>query len=523
MTPKGIVVAGHPETAAAAAAMLAEGGNAFDAALAALSAACVAEPVLASLGGGGFLLARPSAGGAATPGNGAPVLYDFFTQTPKTRQDPAEMDFFPVVADFGPTIQEFHIGMGSIATPGLVRGLFRIHRDLCSMPMARIVEPAIGLARKGIRINRLQAYIMDIVGAIYLHGEASRKVFGSRKHSGRLIGEGEVLAFPGLADTLDALAREGEDLFYRGDIARALVAACREGGGNLTRDDLESYGVVKRQPLELAYREARLYTNPPPSTGGLLIGFALELLKGASLDETRFGSESHLLRLANAMALTNKARIDSGLDGSESAATAMLAPWFLAVYRDQVMGRPSFMRGTTHISVIDAAGNAAALTISNGEGCGFVIPGTDVMINNMLGEADTQPHGFHRWRPDTRISSMMAPTLVTEAEGATIALGSGGSNRLRTAMLQVILNLLEFAMPIDEAVAAPRIHVEDGLLSLEPGFGEPEMSALRRVFPEIKMWGEKNLFFGGVHAARAQKGLFTGGGDSRRGGVTLAV
>ena len=161
MTSKGAIAAGHPETARAAAAILAEGGNAFDAVLAGLCAACVAEPVLISLGGGGFLLAR-RAGGEA-------VLYDFFAQTPKVRRAEAEVDFFPIVADFGTAQQEFHIGMGSIAVPGTVKGLFRVHRDLGSMPMARIVEPAAALARaevmpKAERLTPPSGHIGMVVG-----------------------------------------------------------------------------------------------------------------------------------------------------------------------------------------------------------------------------------------------------------------------------------------------------------------------------------------------------------------------
>ena len=127
--------AGHPVTAQAAATILEAGGNAFDAAVAALLASCVAEPVLASLGGGGFLLVLPA--------GGEPVVYDFFAQTPRRRRPEAELDFYPILADFGSAQQEFHIGLGSVATPGTVRGLFRIHRELCRLPLAEIATPAL--------------------------------------------------------------------------------------------------------------------------------------------------------------------------------------------------------------------------------------------------------------------------------------------------------------------------------------------------------------------------------------------
>ena len=516
MTSKGAIAAGHPETARAAAAILAEGGNAFDAVLAGLCAACVAEPVLISLGGGGFLLAR-RAGGEA-------VLYDFFAQTPKVRRAEAEVDFFPIVADFGTAQQEFHIGMGSIAVPGTVKGLFRVHRDLGSMPMARIVEPAAALARDGFRVDRLLAYIFRIVGKIYGSNAACRAVFGSREHPGELMGEGELFTLPGFADTVEALAREGEDLFYRGDIARTVIEDCRTSGGTLTGADLEGYEVVLRTPLELTYGGARLFTNPPPASGGILIAFALELLKEADLAAAGFGSAAHLERLARSMALTNKARIESRLHESD-APESLLDPAFLDAYRRQVLGRPAARHGTTHISVIDADGNTASLSVSNGEGSGYLIPGTGIMLNNLLGEDDINPHGFHRWPVDQRMCSMMAPTVVVEADGATAALGSGGSNRIRTAILQVLLNLLEFGMSIEDAVARPRIHFENDLLSIEDGFDADQLAAVLKTFPNTEVWEEKNLFFGGVHAVRfdAGAGRFDGAGDLRRGGVTLIV
>ncbi len=516
METKGIIAAGHPETAAAAAAILEEGGNAFDAALAGMCAACVAEPVLASLGGGGFLL--------ASPGAGRPVLYDFFPQTPKARKPEAE--FFAILADFGPAQQEFHIGMGSMATPGTVKGMFRVLDDLGSMPMARIVEPAIALARGGVRINALQAYILEVVASIYGSNDACRAIFSSPRRPGKLLGEGETLSMVEFADTLEALAGEGPDLFYRGDIARRLAEDCRDRGGHLTAADLAGYAVEVRRPLELAYAGRRLITNPPPSTGGILIAFALSLLAGGGLGKLGFGTSAHLERLARTMEATNRARVESRLhEAAGTAAEVLLDPGFLDHYRRHVLGRPMASRGTTHIGVIDGAGNAAALTLTNGEGAAYLVPGTGIMVNNMLGEEDINPHGFDRWPEDLRMSSMMAPTLMVEPGGEMVAIGSGGSNRIRTAILQVLLNLIDFAMPIADAVASPRIHFEDGRLSIEDGFEEAEVAALGSAFPDIERWGGRNFFFGGAHCVvyDPRRRRFSGAGDPRRGGVTRTV
>ncbi len=183
MSVKGVVACGNTITADTAAEVLREGGNAFDAALAAMCAACVAEPVLCSLGGGGFLLARPA--------DGESRLYDFFTHTPADPRPADEIEFYAKHADFGPARQEFHIGMGSIAVPGLVKGLFAAHDELGWMPMRRIVEPAVALARDGVRIEPLQARIFEFVSAIYLATEASRALFGSALEDDALLQAGE--------------------------------------------------------------------------------------------------------------------------------------------------------------------------------------------------------------------------------------------------------------------------------------------------------------------------------------------
>jgi gamma-glutamyltranspeptidase/glutathione hydrolase len=191
-------------------------------------------------------------------------------------------------------------------------------------------------------------------------------------------------------------------------------------------------------------------------------------------------------------------------------------------YRRTLKGRPLAARGTTQISVLDAQGNAASLTLSNGEGCGEVLPGTGIMLNNMLGEEDLNPEGFHRWREDVRVSSMMAPT-VAEHAGRLIALGSGGSNRLRTAILQTLVNLVDFGMSPDAAVSAPRIHLERANIGIEPGFAADAIGQLTDHWPDHRLWDTLNLFFGGTHTVVYDGRHFAGAGDPRRGGVLRIV
>jgi len=465
MSTSGAVACGHPVTADAAIQILEAGGNAFDAAIAAQFAACVAEPVLTSLAGGGFLLAKPADGEA--------MLFDFFTHTPRERLGSSEA-LYAIDADFGTATQTFHIGPGAIATPGTVAGMFTAHERFARLPMSELVIPAIRAARDGLIVNDFQGGIFDIVRPIYAEG-----LFAGAK-TGALFRQAE------LADSLAGLADEGAGLFYNGEMGARLAELCRNGGGHLSRADLDGYQVIERAPLTSRHRDAALLTNPPPSAGGVLIQHTLQSLE--HLD----GSPEAIAR-----ALADTQRVRSRLlDDS-----------------DQVS------RGTTHISVVDGDGNVAAMTLSNGEGSGCLIPGTGIMTNNMLGEEDINPAGIDNWQPNRRLGSMMAPTLVLGA-GYQAALGSGGSNRIRSAIVQVLVALLHHDRDPEDAVAQPRLHLEEDLLSLEPGLDAARFAGLPGLPEQIQQWDARSLFFGGVHMVRHfDEGRLEAAGDPRRGGV----
>lgn len=509
---RGGVAAGHIETTNAAAHILEMGGNAWDAALAAMAAACVVEPVLASPGGGGFFLAR----GAGMPNS--PTVYDFFVQTPQNARDRHDVEFFPVLADFGTAQQEFHIGAGAVGVPGMMPGMAMIHEDLASMPLGDIMEPAIALARDGVPVGDFQAYLFQVVSEIYTRTPESLKCYGDA--SGRLKGAGDIMKNPDLARTFEAFAKEGEALFSHGAVAEIIDAQSRALGGHISRTDLADYTVVKREPLSVDYADARLFTNPPPSTGGILVAFALRMLDGLAARD----AES-LEGLIKVMTATDHARLESGLNNLTTGAfRTLLSESFVAHYRDSVIGRPKAHRGTTHISVIDSRENLASVTLSNGEGCGHMVPGTGFMLNNMLGEEDINPAGFHRWPRNTRLSSMMSPGFFTRSNGETVALGSGGSNRIRTAVLQVVRNIVTKGMSLEHAIHAPRLHHEGGHLALERHPDGGEMVALRLAYPDMTVWQEPNMYFGGVHAVSLHHdGGIHAVGDPRRGGAARIV
>ena len=498
-------------TAESAAEILREGGNAFDAVIAAMITATVPEFVFSSIGGGGIAMVRPANSRTA-------ILYDFFAHTPAIKRDGDELEFYAIQADFGPATQEFHIGAGSVAVPGFIPGLFAIHEDLASLPMKRLMEPAILAAREGVSVTQLHAYLYTIVEPILTASEAARKYFAP---DGKVLGAGDIYRNSVIADLLDCLAREGPRLMSEGEVAQAMVAQSRDHGGHLTLEDLRAYTVERRNPLEWRYRGHELFLNPAPAASGALIAFGLALLEKLRPG----GGAPDPVLLARIMEETNKVRQARG-----GALQTIVQDETITAHLKSMSTHTPATRGTTHISVIDAKGNAASATITNGEGNGRMVTGCGFMLNNMLGEEDLNPGGFHRWAPDTRLSTMMAPTIALSPDGALTALGSGGSNRIRSAVLQVAINLFDRGLELERAIHAARLHMEgDGTLSFEEApweiaFNGDERRALLEACPQAHGWPEENLFFGGVHTARRHgDGRLEGAGDTRREGCVIVV
>lgn len=492
------IAAGHRLTAEAAEAMLGEGGTAADAAVAAALTAMVAEPVLAGLLGGGFAMVRPA--------DRPPRLIDFFVDTPGRCRPPDEVDFRAIEADFGQTRQEFHIGAGSIAVPGVAPGLWQLHARFGRMPMRRVVEPALAASRGGVRITAYQARLAAIVAPILTASPEARAL---HCENDRLRPEDGVFRNPDLADVLEVFAAEGPRFVQEGEVAEGLLSLAASGG-HLDRADLARFDPVWRAPLRATRGTVEIALNPAPSLGGALIAFALEMAPHAARP----------VEIAAALAATARARAAVGLDHDADGIGRLLDPATVAAHR------PVATRGTTHVSVIDSAGLGVALTLSNGEGCGLIVPGTGIMANNMLGEADLLPRGFDAWAPGVRLASMMAPLAVSWPDGRVAMLGSGGSNRIRSALVQVLIGLVDRGLALEPAILAPRLHVEGAeapaLDYEEPGLAEEDRAELRAAWPEARGWSDMSMFFGGAHGAmRGADGVPDAFGDPRRAGHAL--
>jgi gamma-glutamyltranspeptidase / glutathione hydrolase len=495
----GVVAAGHPLTAEAGAGVLRAGGNAVDAAVCAVLASFAVESPLTGFGAGGYMMVQRG---------GETALIDFFVAAPGLDGTARRTELVPVPVRFdAETTQTFYVGPASCGVPGTAPGLVRALERFGSVPLADLVGPAIQLAREGAPVNAEQAYILDILAPIHDRLPGTRELYAP---GGRQLRRGDEFRFPELAEALERFGAEGAEPFCRGEVAAALSDFVGGSGGTLGRTDLAAYEPIERPPIRAPFRGAEVLTNPPPSSGGILIAFCLGLLE-------RLGERSGPEQLVAAMDAANRQRgaeFAQALYG-EGMETGFLDPAGLDLAAADLLG------STTHISVLDADGMCANVTCSNGSGSGVLVPGTGVILNNMLGEEDLNPLGFHSIAPGLRVPSMMAPTVVLRDGELLLGVGSAGSNRIRSAILQTVVRAVEQGMPVAAAIEAPRLHFEGGVLQAEPGIDEAALARLEARGIAVARRPEINLFFGGVQAVARDPatGALSGGGDPRRGGA----
>jgi gamma-glutamyltranspeptidase / glutathione hydrolase len=475
----GAIAAGHPLTAEAGARVLEAGGSAVDACVAAAFVSWVCESPLTGPGGGGFILVHEARSGRTG-------VLDFFVTVPA---EAAAGELLELAVDFdGDTQQLFRTGAAAVAVPGTALGLEAAHRRFGRVPWRELVEPAARLARDGFGVTEAQGYLHAILDPLLRHSPEGDAMYGVE---GRSPLAGDQLAFPELGLTLERLAEEGADALYRGEYARRIVDHVQAGGGALQLDDLGAYRVIRRRPVSVEYRGHEFRSNPPPSSGGVLVGLGLQALGDA---EPAPGA------------------IVSAMEAQEAVRGVAFAR---ALHRGGLAKR--VLSGTTHISVVAAGGDAASLSASLGSGSGVVVPGTGIHLNNMLGELDL----IGASRPGERLTSMMAPSIVLRDGRPRLVLGSAGSARLRGAILQVVASVVGGGMGVEDAVGAPRVHAESGVVHCED---PAAAAALESEGRSVVRWRERNLYFGGVSAVEVRDdGSFSAAGDPRRGGGSVVI
>ncbi|TML27479.1 MAG: gamma-glutamyltranspeptidase [Actinobacteria bacterium] len=434
------LAAGHPATTAAGIDILAAGGSAADAAVAAALASCVAETVMTGLLGGGHGLYFDAASGRT-------CNLDCFVAVPGLDAEPREAELVQLEVPFGAELVHYAIGPASCGVPGLPAGLVALWEAHGRLPWPRLVEPALRLAESGVEFPPAHAACLAMLAPVMTMNEGA----AIYSPGGRLLTAGERLEQPGLARALGALAEDPAS-FYRGTIGRQLLELCRERGGLVTQADLEGYEAVWSEPVRVPYLDVELLTR-----AGL-----------SGIPET-------VPRLPRLAGLSEKDRVLALVD---------------------VLEAPSAGGGdTTNVSVVDGQGNVCVLTSSLGLGSGDFLPGLDLHLNSMLGESDLLRG---RLEPGTRMGSMMAPTLALDGDGPVLAAGAAGGTRLRTALLGVVASIVDEGLSPTAAVARPRFHPALELVNAEPGVDENALAALEEAGRTVRRWPAQHHYFGGV-------------------------
>jgi len=454
------VAAGHPATARAGVEILADGGNAADAAVAAALASCVAETVMTGLLGGGHAIYYDAATGVARN-------LDFFCAVPGLGTEWHDPELVHLEVPFGAELVHYAVGPASCAVPGVPAGLGALWEAHGLLPWARLVEPALQLAHDGVEMPEAHVACLRMLEPVMTMREGARMY----APGGVLLEPGELLQQPGLVTALESLAAEGAPGAYDGTIGASLLELSRERGGLVTAEDLGTYAAAWNAPVETVRLGRRFLTRAGLSGLPETIG-RLPSLAGLSPAE-------RLVALVTAL--------------------------------DDAAGPETH---TTNLVTVDRDGNACVLTTSLGLGSGDWLPGFDLHLNSMLGETDLLRGALV---PGARMHSMMAPTLVFDAEQLDLAIGAAGGTRLRTALVTVAAAILDEGVEPQEAVDRPRVHIADGVANAEPGADEDGLAQLEARGLTVRRWPERHHYFGGVSASAAAGAA----ADPRRSGVAL--
>jgi gamma-glutamyltranspeptidase/glutathione hydrolase len=461
------IAAGHPATADAGFEVLEEGGTAADAAVAASLASCVAETVMTGIAGGGHAIWMDGETGETR-------LLDFFVAVPGLGETPKEVQLVDIGVPFGTELVHYAVGIASCAVPGVPAGLHELWRRHGRLPWKRIVEPALALARTGVEMPPAHAACLAMLAPVMTMRE------GARIYSpgGALLETGDRLEQPGLVRMLQLLQEEGARSFYDGSLAEALLDLMVEREGLVSHRDLEEYEPFWLEPLARDYLGFRILTR-----GGLTASV------GEKLGE--------LPRLHG----TTDAQRALSLAGSLVALA--------------YSGEGEELGDTTNLVAVDGGGNTCVLTTSLGLGSGDYLPGLDVHLNSMLGEADLLVNPLE---PGQRMESMMSPTIVRDGDGPVLAAGAAGGTRLRPALVQVLESILDEGLEPQRGVDRGRLHSTGELVHLEPGFTEEAVAALEAEY-EVRRWSAVHHYFGGVSLISRTGGA----GDPRRSGAARAL
>ena len=502
-----LAIASSSQLAAEAGAQMAQaGGNAVDAAIAAMLVSINSEPGVCSLGCGGYVTVR-------RPG-WAPVTLDGYAAVPGLGEQPPadKRQAVTVHLEYGGGV-DTTVGPDSVAVPGGIAVLDAASRQFGQVPWRVLFEPAVAITRQGFPLPAASFHYLEYSGQP-IFGRSADGFSALHHPDGRLKSAGENVIVPHLADTLERIATEGAADFYTGELGRAMADFVQANGGRLSATDLAAYEVLQRDSLISRVGNWEIATNPPPAIGGAVLSAMLQLMSREQLQQWDAGSLDRLIAVQRAVLGYRRARLDLSEDLVSDAGSLLRAAGAGDLQTLIESG------STCHTSAVDSNGLACSITMSAGYGAGDMPPGTGIWLNNNLGELELNKRGLEPGPAGTRLPSNMAPTTAVSADGEVLAIGSPGADRITTAILQTLINHLQLAMPLGEAVRHPRLHVEfagdDYRVACEAGLDIGAEQPARH-FDGLSM------FFGGVGAVSwSPRHGFAVAADPRRTGGTWA-
>jgi len=523
---KAMVVSQEPHATDVGVEVMRKGGNAVDAAIAVAFALAVTLPSAGNLGGGGFLLARMA--------DGRTTFVDFREAAPLA----ATRDMYLDAA--GNPTRDSVAGWRAAGVPGTVRGLEFAHKKLGSKPWRSLVEPAIRLAR-GFELSYAAARSLRSAEALMSAFPESKRIF---LKNGSFHEPGDVLAQPELAATLARVARGGAREFYEGETARILAEECRRNGGLITAEDLRTYQAVERTPVTGSYKGLGVISAPPPSSGGIGLLQMMGVLEPTGYEKAGAGSAAAIHYVAEAMRRYYADRSEHLGDPGffRVPVRALLAPRYIEHLRSTIDPRrastsrvvgpgrlsPYESSETTHLSVVDPAGNAVALTytINGGYGSGVTVPRLGFLLNNEMDDFAAKPGAPNMFglvqgegnaiQPGKRPLSSMTPTILTRDGRLYMVIGAPGGSRIINGVLQAILNVVDHKMNMQEAIDFPRFHHQwqPDKLSLEKGFSPDTISLLKAMGHDVDSIGSVAV----VESILVDGGWLQGASDGRGNG-----
>ncbi|GKH49466.1 MAG: gamma-glutamyltransferase [Oscillospiraceae bacterium] len=512
------VSSANPAASAIGAQILQRGGNAVDAAVAVSFALGLLEPNASGVGGCGYAVYVPAVG--------EPAFYDYRSAAPAAF-DPGAFTALPA--------EEQKHSVAAAGVPGAVAGWLSLHEQYGRLPLDELLEPAIDLSENGFEVLPFLASLFTDNYNLLLKDESCAALLLNDDFP---YMEGEVMKNPGYAKTLRKIAAEGRDGFYQGEIAEAIVSASSARGGTMTLEDLASYEVRVGKPLEGNYRGFTILTSAPSSSGGIALIESLNLLERCDLPASGVNTPLTLHRMGEAFKIANADRYSYvGDPAFTDIPTEMLISKEYADERAALLSDERVLSdlevlpdnqstSTTHLSIIDAEGNAVSMTNTLGTyfGCAVAVDGWGFLLDNQLHDFSIEEWEANAPEPGKRPRSSMTPTVLLRDGKPVAALGSPGGEAIVSTVAQIICDLVDFGMPVDEAINLPRIYQNcTGPLVVEGGHAESTLSGLEALGHTLQRREELDYFFGGVHAVvRNADGTLTGAADPRRDGGVCA-